>query len=261
MKPETFLFEARDGVGVITLNRPEKLNALTLETYAELRDFMVTLRGEASVRAVVLTGSGRGFCSGGDINAIIGELVQWKMEQLLEFTRMTGALVQNILQLPKPVIAAVNGAAAGAGAVIALACDVRIVVPEASFAFLFPKVGLSGADMGAAYLLPRTVGLGRARRWLLTGEKIDAPTAVAAGLADPAGQGGALETALELAQQLAAHPRQGVAMTKEMINSEMHLSLEQAIEAESQAQAICMANPDFLEAYNAFKERRKPKFD
>lgn len=260
MTPKTFRYELKDRVGVITLDRPEKLNALTLDVYAELRDFFVALRSVDAVRAVVLTGAGRAFCSGGDVDEIIGRLVQWEMKRLLEFTRMTGALVVNIRRLPKPVIAAVNGTAAGAGAVIALACDVRFADPGASFHYLFPKVGLSGADMGAAYLLPKTVGLGRATRWLLTGERIDAETAYATGLAERPGEGGALASAMEMAHRLARGPQQGNAMTKEMINNELHLTPEQAIEAEAQAQAICMANSDFVEAFRAFKDKREPNF-
>ena len=190
MSPKTFRYERKDRVGRITLDRPEKLNALTLDVYAELRDLFLALRSADDVRAVVLTGAGRAFCSGGDVNEIIGRLVQWGVKRLLEFTRMTCALVVNIRRLPKPVIAAVNGTAAGAGAVIALACDVRFADAGASFHFLFPRVGLSGADMGAAFLLPKTVGLGRATRWLLTGERIDAETAYATGLAERPGEGG-----------------------------------------------------------------------
>src|SRR6266446_6503935 len=172
-----FLYEVNDGIATITLNRPEVMNALTFEIYAQLRDLFEALRYDAAVRAVVLTGAGDNFCSGGDVHEIIGELLKRDMKGHLKFTRMTGAVVQNMRLLDKPIIAAVNGMTAGAGAVIALAADLRIASEQARFAFLFTKVGLAGADMGAAYLLPRIVGLGRASELLLLGDTIDAPTA------------------------------------------------------------------------------------
>ena len=179
LQPRSFRYLEEEGIGTITLNRPDRLNALTFEVYAELRDFFVTLADRGSLKVVIITGEGRGFCSGGDVDAIIGALLKQDMTELLTFTRMTGALIANIRALPKPVIAAINGVAAGAGAVIALASDFRIAVPQASLAFLFTKVGLAGADMGAAYLLPRVVGLARATELLMLGEKVSAEEALA----------------------------------------------------------------------------------
>lgn len=261
MEPKTFLLDVTSGVATVTLNRPEKLNALTLETYAELRDWFGKLRKETSIRAVVMTGAGRGFCSGGDVNEIIGKLVKWDMFHLLEFTRMTGQLVINIRRAPQPVIAAVNGTAAGAGAVIALACDIRLCAPEAKFSFLFPKVGLSGADMGAAYLLPKVVGMGRATEWLMVGESITAEQAAAGGLCSRiVPKDSVVEAAREMARKLAKGPGFGLGMTKDMINNESNLALEEAIDAEAQAQALCMMHPNFREAYQAFIEKRETRF-
>jgi enoyl-CoA hydratase/carnithine racemase len=261
MTPKHFKYSVRDGVGVLTLSRPDKLNAITLEAYAELRDWFSGLEGHAETRAVVLTGEGRGFCAGGDIHQIIGKLVQEDMAGLLRFTRMTCDLIRNICALRKPVIAAVNGAATGAGAVIAAACDIRIAAEGARFAFLFPKVGLSGADMGAAYLLPRIVGLGRASELLLTGDFVDAAEAHRIGLVNrvvPAGK--LLAEAETLARRLADGPVFAHAMTKEMIHRELEASFDKALEWEAQAQAICMQTPDFREAYRAFVEKRDPRF-
>ena len=256
-----FQLDVADGVATVTLDRPDKLNALTFEVYAELRDFFRDAGGRSDVRAIVLTGAGRGFCSGGDVNDIIGQLFAKDMPGLLEFTRMTGALVENIRTCPRPVIAAVNGVAAGAGAVIAAACDVRIVSDAASFAFLFVKVGLSGADMGIAWLLPRLIGFGRATELLMTGDKVDAAEALRIGLANrvvPADR--VLPEARALAQKLAAGPAFGLSVTKEMLDAESSLSLSHAIEAEAQAQAICMQHPDFREFYDAFVAKRPPRF-
>jgi len=256
-----FREEVAGGVATVTLDRPDKLNALTFEVYAELRDWFAGVGARADVRAIVLTGAGRGFCSGGDVHEIIGKLFEKDMAGLLEFTRMTGALVENIRRCPKPVVAAVNGVAAGAGAVIAAACDLRVLSDAASFAFLFVKVGLSGADMGAAWLLPRLVGFGRAAELLLTGEKIDATEAHRIGLANrvvPTER--VLAEAHAIAEKLARGPAFGVAMTKEMMNAEADLTLGDAIEAEAQAQAICMQHPDFREFYEAFVAKRPPRF-
>ncbi len=256
-----FRFEVSEGVGTVTLDRPDRLNALTFEVYAELRDFFRDVGARGDVRAIVLTGAGRGFCSGGDVHDIIGKLFEKDMAGLLEFTRMTGALVENIRRCPKPVVAAVNGVAAGAGAVIALACDMRVVSDKASFAFLFVKVGLSGADMGAAWLLPRVVGSGRASELLLTGERIDATEAHRIGLANRVvAPDRVLAEAHAIADALAKGPAFGLAMTKEMLNSEADLTLQGAIEAEAQAQAICMQHPDFREFYDAFVSKRPPRF-
>jgi enoyl-CoA hydratase/carnithine racemase len=261
--PKSFLYEkSPQGVATITLNRPERLNALTFEVYRELTDAFARLRNEADVRVVVITGAGRAFCSGGDVHDIIGELFSRDMEGLLEFTRMTCELVRNIRALPKPVIASLNGTTAGAGACIALASDLRIASEAAKIAFLFVKVGLSGADMGAAYLLPRLVGLTKATELLYTGDFISAPEAERIGLYNrvvPQDQLAA--TTLELAEGLARGPTFALAKTKEMLNRELNLSLDAALECEAQAQAICMQHPDYREAYEAFVAKRAPKFE
>src|SRR6185503_2815425 len=245
----------------ITLNRPERLNALTFEIYRELTDTFAALRTENDVRVVVITGAGRAFCSGGDVHDIIGELFSRNMEGLLEFTRMTCELVRNIRTLPKPVIASLNGTTAGAGACIALASDIRIANEEAKIAFLFVKVGLSGADMGAAYLLPRVVGLGKATELLYTGDFISAHEAERIGLYNrvvPAEQ--LATTTHEFAERLAEGPAFALAKTKELLDREAHMNLETALECEAQAQAICMQHPDYREAYEAFVAKRAAKF-
>jgi enoyl-CoA hydratase/carnithine racemase len=261
LSPKSFLYEARGGVGYITLNRPERLNALTFEVYRELTEMFVALRDAADVRAVVITGAGRAFCSGGDVHDIIGELFARDMQGLLEFTRMTCELVRNIRALPKPVIASLNGTTAGAGACIALAADIRLASAEAKIAFLFVRVGLSGADMGAAYLLPRLVGLGKATEMLYTGDFVTAAEALRIGLYNRviAPEELADETRA-LAERLARGPSFALAMTKEMLNREMDLSLDTALEWEAQAQATCMQHPDYREAYEAFVARREPEF-
>ncbi len=260
MTPELFRFELADGVGTITLDRP-KVNALTFASYAELRDFFRHLQGRDEVRAVVVTGAGPHFCGGGDREDIIGRLFDYDMDGLLRFTRMTGALIQSIRELRKPVVAAVSGAAVGAGAVIALACDIRIVSETARFGFVFPQVGLCGADMGAMYLLPRVVGLGHASELLFTGDVVDAARAERIGLANRVVPGAELlAEATALARRLAAGPAFAHAMTKQMLEGEAQLTLADAIEAEAQAQAICMQHPDFREAYDARHEGRDPKY-
>lgn len=262
IKPQTFEYEETGPVATITLNRPERLNALTFEVYAELRDTFAALAEHDAVRAVVLTGAGRGFCSGGDVEAIIGELLSRDREKLLEFTRMTSAVVRNMRALPKPVVAAVNGVAAGAGAVMALACDFRVGTDHSSFAFLFTKVGLAGADMGAAFLLPRTVGLARATEWLMLGEKISAKDAYRAGLLScVVSDDDLMDEARGLATRLASGPSFALAKTKELLNRELEIDFEAALEAEAVAQAICMERADFKEAYDAFVEKRQPKFE
>ncbi|HEX8650100.1 MAG TPA: enoyl-CoA hydratase family protein [Pyrinomonadaceae bacterium] len=261
IEPKSFLYEARDGVATITLNRPERLNALTFEVYRELTDTFSALRREEDVRAVVITGAGRAFCSGGDVHDIIGELFERDMQGLLEFTRMTCELVRNIRALPKPVIASLNGTTAGAGACIALASDIRIASPAAKIAFLFVRVGLSGADMGAAYLLPRLVGLARATELLYTGDFIDAQQAERIGLYNRVVPAEELDAATRsLAERMARGPSFALAMTKEMLNREMEVSLDTALEWEAQAQATCMQHPDYREAYEAFVEKREPDF-
>jgi enoyl-CoA hydratase/carnithine racemase len=262
LNPKSFLFEKNeDGVATITLNRPERLNALTFEVYRELTDLFAALAKEKTVRVVVITGAGRAFCSGGDVHDIIGELFSRDMEGLLEFTRMTCELVRNIRALPKPVIASLNGTTAGAGACIALASDIRIASDEAKIAFLFVKVGLSGADMGAAYLLPRIVGLAKATELLYTGDFISAADAERIGLYNHVVPAAELQgTTSELAQRLARGPAFALAKTKEMLNREMQMNLDAALDSEAQAQAICMQHPDYREAYEAFVNKREPKF-
>ncbi|MDQ2975042.1 MAG: enoyl-CoA hydratase family protein [Acidobacteriota bacterium] len=263
LTPKSFRYKkSAPGVATITLNRPERLNALTFEVYRELTDTFAKLRNESDIRVVVITGAGRAFCSGGDVHDIIGELFSRDMEGLLEFTRMTCELVRNIRALPKPVIASLNGTTAGAGACIALAADLRIASEAAKIAFLFVKVGLSGADMGAAYLLPRLVGLTKATELLYTGDFISPQDAERIGLYNrvvPQDQLAA--TTLELAERLARGPTFALAKTKEMLNRELNLTLDAALECEAQAQAICMQHPDYREAYEAFVNKREAKFE
>jgi enoyl-CoA hydratase/carnithine racemase len=258
MKPASFGYAEDAGIATISLNRPERLNALTFEVYAELRELFETLATHDAVKAIILTGEGRGFCSGGDVEAIIGELLKQDMPRLLAFTRMTGALIRNIRAVPKPVIAAINGVAAGAGAVLALASDFRIAVPEASLAFLFTKVGLAGADMGAAYLLPRVVGLARATELLMLGDRISAEEALRIGLVNAVVTPERLmPEARALAGRLAAGPSFALGMTKTLLNQELDADFAAAIEAEAQGQAICMQSPAFREAYESFKGRSR----
>ena len=263
INPSSFLYELTgEGVATITLNRPERLNALTFEVYRELTDTFAALKNESEVRAVVITGAGRAFCSGGDVHDIIGELFNRDMEGLLAFTRMTCELVANIRALHKPVIASLNGTTAGAGACIALASDIRIAAEEAKIAFLFVKVGLSGADMGAAYLLPRVVGLAKATELLYTGDFISAQEAERIGLYNRVVPASQLNDATqELAELLARGPAFALAKTKELLDREAHMNLEAALECEAQAQAICMQHPDYREAYEAFVAKRTPQFE
>jgi len=256
------LYEERDAVAWITLNRADRLNSLTFEVYRELTDTLAWLRSRREVRVVVITGRGRGFCSGGDVEEIIGELFSRDMSGLLEFTRMTCELIRNIRALNKPVIASLNGTVAGAGAVIALACDLRIAANTAKIAFLFVKVGLAGADMGAAFLLPRVVGLSKATEMLYTGDFVSAEDAGKIGLYNKVVEPSELESeTISWAERLAAGPAVALGMTKAALNRELDMSLEMALEAEAEAQAICMLNPDFREAYQAFKEKRAPQFN
>jgi len=256
-----FLYEVSDGVATLTFNRPEVMNALTFEVYAQLRDLFETLRYDDAVRAIVLTGAGDNFCSGGDVHEIIGELLKRDMKGHLDFTRMTGAVVQNMRLLDKPIIAALNGMTAGAGAVIALAADLRIASEKARFAFLFTKVGLTGADMGAGYLLPRVVGLGRASELLMLGDTIDATTAERYGLVNRVvPPEDLLPAAHEWAKRLAWGPTFAISMTKHMLNHELSMDLVSAIEAEAQAQALMLMGDDHRRFYEAFKAKAKPRF-
>lgn len=259
--PYDFLYSVEDSIATITLNRPEVLNAITLEIYAQLRDLFEDLRDDDGVKAIIITGAGRAFCSGGDVHTIIGEVLNRDMRGHLEFCRMTGHLVRNMRLLAKPIVAAVNGLAAGAGAVIALASDLRVVAEDAKFAFLFTRVGLTGADMGAAFLLPRIVGQGRAIELLMLGDDVDARTAERIGLANrvvPKEQ--VLPVAHELAGRLAAGPTLSIGVTKLMINNEWNMDAISALEAEAQAQALMMMGEDHRTFYEAFKEKRKPEF-
>jgi enoyl-CoA hydratase/carnithine racemase len=261
--PKTFAYElSANGVATITFTRPDTLNSLTFEVYEELRDTFAALDTENAVRAVVVTGEGRAFCSGGDVNSIIGELFARDMKGLVAFTRLTGALIRNIRACRRPIVAAVNGTAVGAGAVIALACDFRIASETAKFGFIFPKVGLCGADMGAAYLLPRVVGLARASELLFLGDVIGAERALKIGLANEiVPQEECVPRARALAERLASGPAFAHAMTKQMLESEYTMSLDQAIEAEAQTQAICMQHTDFRTAYESWKEKKPIVFE
>jgi enoyl-CoA hydratase/carnithine racemase len=257
-----FGFDVSDGVATVTFDRPERLNALTFEVYADLRDLLWELPQRGDARVLVLTGTGRGFCSGGDVHEIIGRLVEGEPRELLEFTRMTGAVVQRMRECPLPILAAVNGIAAGAGAVIALAADLRIVARSASFAFLFTKVGLAGADMGAAYLLPRIVGFGRATELLLRGGSVDAERALEIGLAtEVVEDGGLAGRTQELARELAAGPALAYANTKLLLSRELDMDLASAIELEAQTQALLMSSRDHREFHAAFVEKRQPRWE
>ncbi|MGI8566124.1 MAG: enoyl-CoA hydratase family protein [Pyrinomonadaceae bacterium] len=261
INPKSFLYEVRDGVAWVTLNRPERLNALTFEVYRELTDTFAALGNEDTVRVVVITGAGRAFCSGGDVRDIIGDLQGRDIGEMLDFTRLTCELIRNMRALPKPIIASLNGATAGAGAVLALASDLRVASTEARIAFLFVRVGLSGADMGAAYLLPRYVGLAKATEMLYTGDFISAEEAQRIGLYNRVVPADTLEAETRsLAERLVRGPAFALAMTKEMLNRELDVSLETALEWEAQAQALCLQHPDFREAYKAFLEKREPVF-
>jgi len=256
-----FDYSVSNSIATITLNRPEVLNALTLDIYAQLRDLFEELRYDDNVKAVIITGAGRAFCSGGDVHTLIGEVLKRDMHGHLEFCRMTGHLVRNMRLLPKPIIAAINGTAAGAGAVIALAADFRIVADSAKFAFLFTRVGLTGADMGAAFLLPRIIGQGRAMELLMLGEDVDTMTAEKYGLVNrvtPLDQ--VMPSARALAEKLAAGPTYSLGMTKILVNNEWTMDINSAIEAEAQAQALMMMGEDHRIFYEAFKEKKKPEF-
>jgi enoyl-CoA hydratase/carnithine racemase len=256
---QNFDLALEDGVATVTFSRPDKLNALTFDVYADLRDLLGELPHRGDVRVLVLTGEGRGFCSGGDVEAIIGELQQMGAGQLLDFTRMSGAVVKAMREAPLPIVAAVNGVAAGAGAVLALAADLRLVARSAKFAFLFTRVGLAGADMGAAYLLPRLVGLGKATELLLLGDEVDAKGAATIGLATRVVADDELPAAAtELARSLADGPAFAHATTKVLLTRELDMALGDAIEMEALAQALLMKSDDFGEFYAAWTEGRNP---
>jgi enoyl-CoA hydratase/carnithine racemase len=258
---EHFDLDISDGVATVRLSRPDKLNALTFDAYADLRDLLGELPHRGDVRVLVVTGSGRGFCSGGDVDEIIGELQNMGAAQLLEFTRMTGAVTKALRECPLPVIAAVNGVAAGAGSVVALASDFRLLSSSASFAFLFTRVGLAGADMGSAYLLPRLVGLGRATELLMLGDRIDADRALAIGLATEVVDDERLpEATAKLARRLADGPAFAYSTTKVLLTRELDMDLGSAIEMEAMTQALLMKSQDHGEFYAAWRDGRRPRW-
>ncbi len=262
MTYRSFIYEVEDGIATVRLNDPAKLNALTFQTYEELERLTGELAHDETVKVLVLTGTGKGFCSGGSVDEIIGKLVQMKGDSLYRFTRMTCNVVKNMRTLKKPIIVAVNGIAAGAGAMLALASDFRILSDKAKFAFLFVKVGLAGADMGALYLLPGIVGQGKATELLFLGDPIDAQEAYRIGLATrvvPHEE--LLKETYELARRLKKGPLYALGVTKELLNLEAHMDLETALEIEATAQAKCMEMPDFQEGYRAFIEKRSPLFN
>ena len=258
-QPRHFLWDYADGVATITLNRPERKNPLTFDSYDELRATFYNLDQTYSVKAIVLTGAGGNFCSGGDVHEIIGPLTKMKPDGLLRFTRMTGDLVRAMRACPQPIIAAVEGTCAGAGAILAMASDLRLAAPNAKTAFLFTRVGLSGADMGACAILPRIIGLGRAAELLFTGRNMSAEEGFAWGfwnrLSDDV-----LADAQALARELANGPSVAHAVTKKQLDAEWHVSVEEALELEARAQARCMQTKDFHRAYEAFAAKRTPEF-
>ena len=257
-----FRFSKADGVATVTLDRPEKLNPLTFESYADLRDLLHELPHHTDVRVLVIRGAGRGFCGGGDVNEIIGELIQMGAADLMRFTKMTGDVIRAMRECPVPIITVIQGIAAGAGAVVALASDFRIVGPSGRFAFLFTKVGLSGGDMGAAYLLPRVVGAGRATELLLLGDTIDADTADRYGLVSRlVGEDELDATVAELARRLADGPTLALAQTKSLITRELDMPMSAAMELDAMTQALLMTTHDHAEFHAAFTERRAPKWE
>jgi enoyl-CoA hydratase/carnithine racemase len=257
--PKHFLWKFADGVATVSLNRPERKNPLTFESYAELRDTFRALADTKDVKVVVICGEGGNFCSGGDVHEIIGPLTKMDDAGLLQFTTMTGDLVKAIRACPQPIIAAVEGVCAGAGAILAMASDIRFASPSAKTAFLFTRVGLSGADMGACAILPRIIGHGRASELLFTGRSMSAEEGLAWGFWNRVAEG-VLAEANALALELARGPTFAHAMTKRQLDSEWHVSIDQAITMEAEAQAVCMKTRDFHRAYEAFANKRKPEF-
>ena len=256
-----FLWRIEDGVGVITLSRPERKNPLTFASYAELRDLFRSLADSQDVKAVMMHGAEGNFCSGGDVHEIIGPLTRMSMPELLRFTRMTGDLVKAMRDCPQPIVTAVEGVCAGAGAILAMAADLRFAAPSARTAFLFTRVGLAGCDMGACAILPRIIGQGRAAELLFTGRTFSADEGERWGFFNaihPTED--LLETAISTARTLAQGPTFAHSMTKRMLQQEWNLGIEQAIEAEAQAQAICMQTRDFQRAFEAFAAKGKPQF-
>jgi enoyl-CoA hydratase/carnithine racemase len=254
-----FLWRTEGRVGVMTLNRPERKNPLTFESYAELRDLFESLEKEDRIKAIVITGEGGNFCSGGDVHEIIGPLTRMRPDELLEFTRMTGDVVKAMRRCPQPVIAAVEGVCAGAGAILAMASDLRYAAPSAKVAFLFVRVGLAGCDMGACAMLPRIVGQGRAAELLYTGRSMSAEEGLAWGFFNQVSDA-VLAKALDVASELAEGPSAAHAMTKRMLHEEWNVGVDQAIEMEARAQASLMQKQDFRRAYEAFAAKQKPRF-
>jgi enoyl-CoA hydratase/carnithine racemase len=262
LKPQHFLWEAENGVARVRLNRPERKNPLTFESYAELRDTFRQLAYADDIDVVVFLPNGGNFSSGGDVHDIIGPLVAMDMKQLLAFTRMTGDLVKAMLNCSKPIIAAVDGVAVGAGAIITMASDIRLATPQAKTAFLFTKVGLAGCDMGACAILPRIIGQGRAAELLYSGRSMSAEEGERWGYYNRLVEAETLEAeALNLAKSIASGPTFAHGITKTQLNQEWSMGLDQAIEAEAQAQAICMQTRDFERAYHAFVAKQKPVFE
>jgi len=258
---EHFDYEERDEVATLTFSRPEQLNSLTFDVYADIRDLTNSLRDRQDVRVLVIKGRGRGFCSGGDVDEIIAELLEMGTRDVYEFARMTGACVRNLREIPQPVIAAVNGVAAGAGAVLAAAADIRLLAESASFRFLFTSVGLSGGDMGICWLLPRIVGLGRATEALLLGGKITSQEALAWGLASSVVADGQLDSAVaDYLNRLKELAPWGLAMTKEMLNRAASTDYSSAIEMEAFTQTMLMTAEDFREFHAGFTGKRKPEY-
>jgi enoyl-CoA hydratase/carnithine racemase len=256
-----FRFDVTDGVATVTLNRPEKLNPLTFESYADLRDLLHELPHRGDAKVLVIRGEGKGFCGGGDVNEIIGELLKMDAHDLMGFTKMTGDVIKAMRECPVPIVSAIQGIAAGAGSVIALASDFRVVSTSGRFAFLFTKVGLSGGDMGAAYLLPRVVGAGRATQLLMLGDTIDAETADRYGLVSELVADDELESAVErLARRLAEGPTLAYAQTKSLITRELDMPLGAAVELDAMTQALLMTTEDHAEFHAAFNERRPPQW-
>jgi enoyl-CoA hydratase/carnithine racemase len=256
-----FDFAVAGGIATVTLNRPEKLNPLTFESYADLRDLVLQLPYRGDVRVLVIRGAGKAFCAGGDVNEIIGELITMRPRELMAFTKMTGDLIRAMREVSVPIVAGIQGIAAGAGSVIALASDFRVVTRSARFAFLFTKVGLSGGDMGAAYLLPRMVGAGRATQLLMLGDTIDAATADRYGLVSELVADDELNAAVaKLATRLAEGPALAYAQTKALITRELDMSLAGAMELDAMTQALLMTTADHAEFHAAFNDRRPPRW-
>ena len=257
-----FKWDAADGVATLTLNRPERKNPLTFDSYAEMRDLFGRLKYADDIHAVVLVGAGDNFCSGGDVHEIIGPLVKLKAPELLMFTRMTGDLVKAMRACPQPIVAAVDGVCAGAGAIMAMASDLRLGTARSKTAFLFNRVGLAGCDMGACAILPRLIGQGRASELLFTGRSMGGEEGERWGFFNRlCAPESLLADALALARDLAAGPTFANGITKTMLHQEWAMTIEQAIEAEAQAQAICMLTEDFSRAYHAFVAKAKPRFE